>query len=77
MSKPFRLPTRIPDGTKYVLESDGAIVRRFVEFPSGRKIRLTNRNALTCSRAEQQTSIVPGKAADLIDTQLFRRRIFA
>lgn len=39
MSKPSRLPARIPDGTKYVLESEGAIVRRFVEFPSGRKVR--------------------------------------
>jgi hypothetical protein len=77
MSKPSRLPARVPYGTKYVLENDGAIVRRFVEFPSGRKVRLTNRKALTCSCAEQQTSIVPDKAADLIGTQIFRRRIFA
>ena len=32
MSKPSRLPARMPYGTKYVLENDGAIVRRFVEF---------------------------------------------
>jgi hypothetical protein len=77
MSKPSRLPARMPYGTKYVLENDGAIVRRFVEFPSGPKVRLTNRKAMTCSCAAQQTSIVPEKAADLIGTQIFRRRIFA
>jgi hypothetical protein len=77
MSKPSRLPARIPDGTKYVLESDGAIVRRFVEFPSGRKVRLTDRKAQTCSCVEQQTSFVPSKVADLVDPQIFRRRIFA
>jgi len=77
MPRPSRLPTRIPDGTKYVLERDGAIVRRFVEFPSGRKVRLTNRKAVTCSCAEQQTSLVPSKNADLVDHQTFRRRIFA
>jgi hypothetical protein len=77
MSKSSRLPAHIPDGTKYILEREGAIVRRFVEFPSGRKVRLTNRKAMTCSCAEQQTSIVPNKVTDLIDTHTFRRRIFA
>ena len=77
MSKPSHLPARIPDGAKYVLESEGAIVRRFVEFPSGRKVRLTNRKAMTCSCAEQQTSLVSSKAADLVDPQIFHRRIFA
>jgi hypothetical protein len=77
MSKPSRLPGRIPNGTKYVLESNGAIVRRFVEFPSGRKVRLTNRKAETCSCAEQQTSLVPSKVAALVNAQIFRRRIFA
>ena len=77
MSKPSRLPARIPDGTKYVLESKGAIVRRFVEFPSGRKLRLTNRKAMTCSCADQQNSLVPSEVADLVDPQIFGRRIFA
>lgn len=77
MSKPSRLPARIPDGTKYVLESEGAIVRRFLEFPSGRKVRLTNRKAITCSCAKQRTSIVSNHVTDLVGTQILRRRIFA
>ena len=77
MSKPSRLPARIPDGTKYVLESEGAIVRRFLEFPSGRKVRLTNRKAMTCSCAKQRASIVPNHVTDLPDTEILRRRIFA
>jgi len=28
-----RLPARFPDGAKYVLESEGGMVRRYVEFP--------------------------------------------
>ena len=75
MSKPSGLPARIPDGTKYVLVSEGAIVRRFLEFPSGRKVRLTNRKAMT--GAKQRTSIVPNHVTDLVDTQILRRRIFA
>jgi hypothetical protein len=77
MPKPSRLPARIPDGTKYVLESEGAIVRRFLEFPSGRKVRLTNRKAMTCSCVKQRTSIAPNHVTDLVDTQILRRRIFA
>ena len=73
MPGPSRLPTRFPDGTKYVVESEGAIVRRFVEFPNGRRVRLKARKALNCERAEQQTSIVP----HLVDTRIFHRRVLA
>ena len=40
-----RLPSRFPDGAKYVLESDGGMVRRFVEFPDGRRVMLARRKA--------------------------------
>lgn len=53
-----RLPKRFPEGTKYVVESDGALVRRFVELPNGRKIVLPSRKASTCGCAER-VSIVP------------------
>jgi hypothetical protein len=52
MPGPSRLPEHFPDGTKYVLESEGGIVRRFVEFPDGHRVRLTNRKAMTCSCAD-------------------------
>jgi hypothetical protein len=57
MRKSSRLPTRFPEGTKYVVESDGGVVRRFVEFPNGRKIALSPRKAMTCCADE--ITIVP------------------
>jgi hypothetical protein len=48
MTKPVRLPVRFPDGTKYVLESQGGLVRRYVEFPDGRQVELVSRKAQTC-----------------------------
>jgi hypothetical protein len=57
MPKSKRLPTRFPEGTKYVLESVGGMVRRFVEFPDGRKISLPTRKAQTC--CAEEVSIVP------------------
>ena len=55
-----RLPRRLPEGTKYVVESDGAWVRRFVELPSGKKIILRSRRASRCGCGER-VSIVPGQ----------------
>ena len=55
-----RLPARFPDGTKYVLESDGGMVRRYVEFPDGRKVMLTRRKAAGCVCPDlHDVSIVP------------------
>jgi hypothetical protein len=45
-----RLPLRYPDGAKYILESHGLFVRRFVEFPDGRRTELDPRKAQTCRR---------------------------
>lgn len=60
MRKSSRLPTRFPEGTKYVLESHGSEVRRFVEFPDGRRITLSKRKAASCVCADQElVSIVP------------------
>ena len=64
MRKSSRLPTRFPEGTKYVLESHGGEVHRFVEFPDGRRITLNKRKAATCVCAEQElVSIVPPAVA--------------
>jgi len=56
-----KLPKHFPVGTKYVVESCGEFVRRFVQLPKGKKIRLPNRKAHTCGCAEQ-ISIVPEQA---------------
>jgi len=71
-------PTRYPVGTKYVLEARGPFVRRYVEFPNGRRIKLATRMALPCTCAErEQTNIVPDHSTDVVDASAFRRRILA
>lgn len=61
MRKSNRLPTRIPAGSKYVLEAHGALVHRHVELPSGRRVTLPPRKAVACvCAALVEVSIVPG-----------------
>jgi hypothetical protein len=63
-----RLPKRFPVGTKYVLESRGKRVRRYIEYPDGRRIKLESRNAATCTCLElQKLSIVPDKSTPAAD----------
>jgi hypothetical protein len=60
MASTRRLPARFPDGAKYVLESEGAMVRRYVEFPDGRRVTLASRKAVACACADlHEVSIVP------------------
>jgi hypothetical protein len=73
-----RTPRRYPVGTKYVLEARGPFVRRYVEFPNGRRIKLATRKALSCTYAEREkTTIVPDHFSGAPDAPMFRRRIFA
>jgi hypothetical protein len=58
---------RFPYGTKYVVESWGPFVRRYVEFPGGHKIRLATRKALTCTCAGRRQT---GGSASRTLTQL-------
>lgn len=52
MHRSERLPARFPTGAKYVVEGYGPLVRRYVEFPDGRKVQLAWRKAQTCSCAK-------------------------
>ena len=63
----YRLPKRLPEGTKYVVESAGQFVRRFVELPNGRKIPLPSRKTQPCACGER-ISIVPEQAVDATKT---------
>lgn len=67
MRHTYRLPKRLPEGTKYVVESAGHFVRRFVELPNGRKIPLSTRKAQPCACGER-ISIVPEQAADATES---------
>jgi len=49
MARTSRLPQRFPVGSKYVVESHGSVLNRFVEFPNGRTVMLTKRMALSCT----------------------------
>lgn len=74
MRSASRLPSRFPDGAKYVLESEGGMVRRFVEFPDGRRVTLARRKAVPCLCADpQDVSIVPA----VVEPQPARKRIAA
>ena len=52
------LPALFSIGTKYVLERNGSRVRRYIEYPNGRRVKLSDRKALTCG-PRQEFSIVP------------------
>jgi hypothetical protein len=59
-----RLPARFPANSKYVLESRGPLLRRYVEFPDGRRVELAPRRALTCHCAERAAALGPAMSAD-------------
>jgi len=51
MHRLTRLPARFPANTKYILESRGPWVRRYIEFPDGRTVELSPRKAQSCECA--------------------------
>ena len=69
-----KLPRRFPDGSKYVLEADGATVRRYVELPNGRKINLRPRKATPRACTDRDASIVPDQ---ITSEDIIGRRVFA
>jgi len=73
MARLPRLPAPVPIGTKYVLESHGPLVRRYIEFPDGRRVHLATRKALTCTCAElQKLSMIPDQKAAAVAAPLLR-----
>ena len=72
----MRLPKSFPDGTTYVVEARGAMIRRYVVFPNGRKVNLRSRKPVRCDYRDANVSIVPERSA--LDAPVFRRlpRIF-
>jgi len=60
-----RPPMRFPVGSKYVLEGLGPFVRRYIEFPDGRRVKLATRKAVSCTcKPKQQISIIPDRSAE-------------
>lgn len=75
MRKSNGFPTRFPPGTKYVLESRGTEVLRYVELPDGRRYALPKRKAQVCTAGE--VSLVPPLPADRGAARQKRRRALA
>ncbi len=73
MQRLTRLPARFPANSKYVLESRGPWVRRYIEFPDGRMLELTPRKAATCHCAELASVEMPPAP----DTKRRRRSVGA
>jgi hypothetical protein len=46
MGSAVRLPVCFPVRSKYVLEACGPFLRRYVEVPNGRRVKLAKRKAL-------------------------------
>ena len=62
-----RLPKRFPVGTKYILESYGGFVRRYIEYPNGRRVELETRKALSCGCFD--SSIVPELGGEILNSE--------
>ena len=71
-----RLPARFPVGTKYVLEGRGLFVRRYIEFPNGRRLQPPTRKAMSCTDAASQLiNIVPDQSVAVVDAPSLRKRV--
>jgi hypothetical protein len=76
MPSSSRLPARVPVGTKYVLEGRGLFVRRYIEFPNGRRVQLATRKAMSCAdAASQQIGIVLGHSVAVVDPSSLRSHV--
>ena len=67
------LPALFPVGSKYVVETCGSVIRRYVEFPGGRRVSLAARKLPPRGYVGSQMDFVPEEH----DTVSFQRRIFA
>src|SRR5262249_528242 len=61
-AKGVRLPSRLPPGSKYILESRGTmkglmLVNRYVELPDGRRIELDARLVPTCESKSGKSKV--------------------
>ena len=78
MRNSARLPMRFPIGSKYVLESRGPFVRRYIEFPNGHRVQLPTRKAVSCECWErQQIGIVPDQRPAPIDAPSVSKKLRA
>ena len=78
MSSSSRVPRRVPVGTKYVIETNGLSVRRYVEFPNGRRVNLSARKPLSCECLEwKQISVVPDRRVAVAKVRSPRSRVVA
>ena len=62
MPKLMQLPSPLPTGSKYVLESHGRtkssmLIRRYVELPDGHRVDLAPRRVPICKTASSKSKV--------------------
>jgi hypothetical protein len=62
MPKPMQLPSHLPTGSKYVIESHGRIkgsilMHRYVELPDGHRVELAPRLVPICRTASSKSKV--------------------
>ena len=62
MPKPMRLPSHLPAGSKYVIESHGRmkgsiLMHRYVELPDGHRVELAPRLVPICKTASSKSKV--------------------
>jgi hypothetical protein len=62
MPKPMRLPSHLPTGSKYVIESHGRmkgsiLMHRYVELPDGHRVDLAPRLVPICKTASSKSKV--------------------
>jgi len=74
-TKYMRLPSRLPAGSKYILESRGTmkglmLVNRYVELPDGRRIELDSRLVPTCETGSDKAKVKSPSLTSIPDEAL-------
>jgi hypothetical protein len=62
MPKPMQLPSHLPVGSKYVIESHGRmkgsiLMHRYVELPDGHRVELAPRLVPICKTASSKSKV--------------------
>ncbi len=61
MRQADRLPTRFPEGTRFVIEGHGGLVTRYLEFPDGRHVDLPLRRLASEKRSKVGRRLARGR----------------
>jgi hypothetical protein len=64
MSRANRLPSRFPEGTRFVIEGRAGLISRYLEFPDGRHLDLPVRRIISEKRAKLRRRSARGRCEE-------------